>query len=95
MLLNENYTLGVIKEVGDRHVVLDVEGKEVNRALSEEEATQLHTYVLEQTNLLIPINKETNELFMELGSGEQWNELEMQELQGASDPLDEDHDSKA
>jgi hypothetical protein len=90
MLLNENIVLGIVKEVGDRHVVLDVEGGEVNRSLTEGEADELHQYLLDQVNLLIPIHKETHELFVD--TGDSWNEAEMEELVGASFPLDEEHD---
>lgn len=83
MLLGENFAIGIIKEVGDNDVVLSVDGEEITVDLSDEQAEELHQFLIEQDNFLIPINLETKELFLEMDS--KWNEEDLEELIGISD----------
>lgn len=82
MLLNSNYSLGIVKEVGNNDVVLDVDGKEVVLSLTNEGAQELQNYLTKQDNLLVPINLKTKELFLD--NNEKWPEEEMKELIGAA-----------
>ncbi|KMY52506.1 hypothetical protein AC623_20400 [Bacillus sp. FJAT-27231] len=83
MLLNNEISLAVIKEVGNQDVVLSVDGKEVELELTEEEAKELQNYLTEQDNFLVPIHVKTMKLFPEIS--EKWNEEDMAELVGASE----------
>jgi hypothetical protein len=81
-LKEEILFLGIVKEIGDQDAILIVNGNEVKVELSEETAEELHQYVLQQDNMLVPINLKTNELF--LTESESWNEEMMDELVEAS-----------
>ncbi|KAB2489657.1 hypothetical protein [Priestia endophytica] len=78
MLFNEKVTLGIIREIGDQEVILLVQGEKVMVPLSEEDAKELHQYVQVQKNWLVPIHRETHELFLE--HEDPWNEEDMEEL---------------
>jgi hypothetical protein len=84
LFLKEDFALGIVKEIGDQDAILIVNGNEVKVELSEETKTaeELHQYVLQQDNMLVPINLKTNELF--LTESESWNEEMMDELVEAS-----------
>lgn len=82
LFLKEDFALGIVKEIGDQDAILIVNGNEVKVELSEETAEELHQYVLQQDNMLVPINLKTNELF--LAESESWNEEMMDELVEAS-----------
>jgi hypothetical protein len=82
LFLKEDFALGIEKEIGDQDAILIVNGNEVKVELSEETAEELHQYVLQQDNMLVPINLKTNELF--LTESESWNEEMMDELVEAS-----------
>jgi hypothetical protein len=82
LFLKEDFALGIVKEIGDQDAISIVNGNEVKVELSEETAEELHQYVLQQDNMLVPINLKTNELF--LTESESWNEEMMDELVEAS-----------
>lgn len=83
MLLNENIALAVVKEVGEKHIVVAVNEEEYRMDLDQEMLEELQVKILEQDNLLIPFNTETHQLY--LYTDEQWYEETMEELIGASD----------
>lgn len=83
MLLNENIALAVVKEVGEKHIVVAVNEEEYCMDLEQDMFEELQVKILEQDNLLIPFNIESRQLY--LYSDKQWNEETMEELIGASD----------
>lgn len=78
LLFHEDIALGVIKEVGEGELVLLVKEEE------------LAVHVMNQENMLVPVNVKTHELFFD--TAERWNEEEMEELQRASERVGEDHE---
>lgn len=83
MFLKEDFTLGVVKEVGNDHVVLDVDDEEVTVHLSPIDAKDLQQHLITQDNLLVPIHRKTHELFLQ--PGETWKEADLEELTGLND----------
>ncbi|MFQ6340284.1 hypothetical protein ACLNAL_27690 [Bacillus sp. AF62] len=70
LLFREDIALGVIKEVGEGELILLVKEEE------------LAVHVMNQENMLVPINVKTHELFFD--TAERWNEEDMEELLEAS-----------
>lgn len=82
--------LGVIKEVGEGELVLLVKEEELTIKITREQEEELAVHVMNQENMLVPINVKTHELFFD--TAERWNEEEMEELQKASERVGEDHE---
>lgn len=87
MLLNENFVLGVVKEVGNHDVVLAVGDEEIVIKLADEEAEELQQYLIDQENLLVPVNIETRELYLNDAISE-WTETDLEELVDAAKSYD-------
>ncbi|MCU4970632.1 hypothetical protein OCD64_27250 [Bacillus toyonensis] len=90
LLFHENIVLGVIKEVGEGELVLLVKEEELTIKITREQEEELAVHVMNQENMLVPINVKTHELFFD--TAERWNEEEMEELQKASERVGEDHE---
>lgn len=82
--------LGVIKSIGEGEIVLLVKNEELTIQLTEEQEDELTLHVMNQENMLLPINVKTHELFFD--TSEKWNEEEMEELQKASERVGEGHE---
>ncbi|EOP17893.1 hypothetical protein AAHB52_01010 [Bacillus toyonensis] len=82
--------LGVIKEVGEGELVLLVKEEELTIKITREQEEELAVHVMNQENMLVPVNVKTHELFFD--TAERWNEEEMEELQKASERVGEDHE---
>lgn len=91
MLLRENFTLGVVKEVGNHDVVLVVGDEEITIELADEKAEELQQYLIDQENLLIPINIETREMYLN-DAIKEWPETALEELVDASKSYEEEED---
>ncbi|KAF2427327.1 hypothetical protein ACFRGK_06450 [Bacillus subtilis] len=85
---NKDIELGSIKEVGNSDVVLSVGEEEFVIELSEDEHQKLQQHIMNQDNLLVPINMKTKELFLNVDG--QWFEENMEELAGADERTEED-----
>ncbi|MDA1877451.1 MULTISPECIES: hypothetical protein [Bacillus] len=90
LLFREDITLGVIKEVGEGELVLLVKEEELTIKITREQEEELAVHVMNQENMLVPVNVKTHELFFD--TAERWNEEEMEELQKASERVGEDHE---
>ncbi|MED2984842.1 hypothetical protein P4311_26055 [Bacillus thuringiensis] len=90
LLFYEDIALGVIKEVGEGELVLLVKEEELTIKITREQEEELAVHVMNQENMLVPVNVKTHELFFD--TAERWNEEEMEELQRASERVGEDHE---
>ncbi|MCI3150192.1 hypothetical protein C5137_29550 (plasmid) [Bacillus cereus] len=90
LLFREDIALGVIKEVGEGEFVLLVKEEELTIKITREQEEELVVHVMNQENMLVPVNVKTHELFFD--TAEKWNEEEMEELQKASERVGEDHE---
>ncbi|WOA66584.1 hypothetical protein RVY75_29790 (plasmid) [Bacillus mycoides] len=90
LLFREDIALGVIKEIGEDEIVLLVKEEELTIKITREQVRELAIHVMNQENMLVPVNVKTHELFFD--TTERWNEEEMEELQKASERLGEDHE---
>ncbi|MEB9441902.1 hypothetical protein P4I98_27370 [Bacillus cereus] len=82
LLFREDIALGIIKEVGEGELVLLVKEEELTIKITREQEEELAVHVMNQENMLVPINVKTHELFFD--TAERWNEEEMEELVEAS-----------
>ncbi|MGF1438223.1 hypothetical protein ACQUW6_28975 [Bacillus thuringiensis] len=90
LLFREDIALGVIKEVGEGELVLLVKEDELTIKITREQEKELAVHVMNQENMLVPVNVKTHEIFFD--TAERWNEEEMEELQKASERVGEDHE---
>ncbi|MBC2683805.1 hypothetical protein HAU06_06375 [Bacillus toyonensis] len=90
LLFREDTALGVIKEVGEGELVLLVKEEELTIKITREQEEELAVHVMNQENMLVPVNVKTHEIFFD--TAERWNEEEMEELQKASERVGEDHE---
>lgn len=82
LLFREDIVLGVIKEVGEGELVLLVKEEELTIKITREQEEELAVHVMNQENMLVPVNVKTHELFFD--TAERWNEEDMEELLEAS-----------
>ncbi|PEU86231.1 MULTISPECIES: hypothetical protein, partial [Bacillus] len=75
LLFREDIVLGVIKEVGEGELVLLVKEEELTIKITREQEEELAVHVMNQENMLVPVNVKTHELFFD--TAERWNEEEM------------------
>ena len=90
LLFREDIALGVIKEIGEDEIVLLVKDEELVIKITKEQVRELAVHVMNQENMLVPVNVKTHELFFE--TAERWNEEEMEEIKKASERVGEDHE---
>ncbi|ASJ51779.1 MULTISPECIES: hypothetical protein [Bacillus cereus group] len=90
LLFHEDMALGVIKEIGEDDIVLLVKEEELTIKITREQVRELAVHVMNQENMLVPINVKTHELFFD--TAERWNEEEMKELQKASESVGEEYE---
>lgn len=91
MIFKQNYTLGLIKEVGEDDVLLSVDNEDVVVPLHEKNKVAVFEAV-EEGIYLLPYDKEKNELLMTVDEKtlyEVFPEIELDELKGATDDLEE------
>ncbi|MGE6599293.1 hypothetical protein [Bacillus proteolyticus] len=90
LLFHEDIALGVIKAIGEGELVLLVKEEELTIKITREQEEELAVHVMNQENMLVPVNVKTHELFFD--TNERWNEEDMEELQRASERVGEDHE---
>ncbi|QWG42375.1 hypothetical protein EXW35_29100 (plasmid) [Bacillus mycoides] len=90
LLFREDIALGVIKEIGEDEIVLLLKEEELTIKITREQVRELAIHVMNQENMLVPVNVKTHELFFD--TAERWNEEDMEELQRASERVGEDHE---
>ncbi|MGE6202977.1 hypothetical protein [Guptibacillus hwajinpoensis] len=87
LLSNQNYEMGVFKGFGERNeLVIEVGSQEYVLELNKEEIADVVYHLMHHENLLIPFNKETQQLV--LNSNPHYDEEEMEELMNISKGAD-------
>ncbi|KIV73500.1 hypothetical protein SZ39_1997 [Bacillus mycoides] len=82
LLFHKDIALGVIKAVGEGELILLVKDEELTIKITREQEEELAVHVMNQENMLVPVNVKTHELFFD--TAERWNEEDMEELVEAS-----------
>lgn len=88
-VFNKNYTLALIKEVGENDVLLSVNDQDFEIELNEDNKQAILDAVSEGI-FLVPFDSEKNELLMTVDDAvlyEVFPEIELDELEGATDDL--------
>ena len=91
-VFSHNYTLGLIKEVGEADVLVSVNGEDIEIELKESDREVLFHMVTENV-FLIPVDSITNELILNIDEAtmrEEFPEMELAELLGAAEEFDEE-----
>ncbi|PFS11370.1 hypothetical protein COK55_22840 [Bacillus cereus] len=65
LLFREDIELGVIKAVGEGELILLVKDEELTIPITREEEKELAVHVMNQENMLVPVNVKTHELFFD------------------------------
>lgn len=92
-VFTSDFTLGFIKEVGDNDILITVGEEDLIVELTEENREAVFQSV-EEGIYIVPYNKESNELLMNVDDEtlrEIFPEFELEELQGATDELPEEN----
>ena len=91
-VFSHNYTLGLIKEVGEADVLVSVNGEDIEIELKESDREVLLHMVTENV-FLVPVDSDTNELILNIDEAtmrEEFPEMELAELLGAAEEFDEE-----
>ena len=87
LLFDQNYEMGVFKGFGDKNdLIIEVGSQEYVLELNKEEIADVVYHLMHHENLLIPFNKETQQLV--LRSDQTYDEEEMDELMNISEGAD-------
>ncbi|MBJ8077281.1 hypothetical protein JDS92_18205 [Bacillus cereus group sp. N12] len=70
LLFHEDIVLGVIKEIGEGELVLLVKEEDLTIKITREQEEELAVHVMNQENMLVPVNVKTHELFFD--TAERW-----------------------
>lgn len=92
VVFSHNYTLGLIKEVGEEDVLISVNGEDIEIELKETDREVLLNMVTENV-FLVPVDSDTNELILNIEESviqEEFPEMDLTELIGAADEFDEE-----
>jgi len=90
---SNNLTLAVILEVGEDDVLLKVDNKEIEYKLSEKDKEEVFLAV-ENDAFILPFDREKNEIITDLDEEvirKLTPEFELEELQGVTDDIPEEH----
>lgn len=91
-VFSHNYTLGLIKEVGEESVLVSVNGEDIEIELKETDREVLFQMVTENV-FLVPVDSDTNELILNMDESavrEEFPEMELTELIGAAEEFEEE-----
>ena len=91
-VFSHNYTLGLIKEVGEESVLVSVNGEDIEIELKETDREVLFQMVMENV-FLVPVDSDTNELILNMDESavrEEFPEMELTELIGAAEEFEEE-----
>lgn len=91
-VFSHNYTLGLIKEVGEEDVLVSVNGEDIVIELKESDREVLLHMVTENV-FLVPVDSNTNELILNIDEAtmrEEFPEMELAELLGAAEEFDDE-----
>ena len=89
-VFSHNYTLGLIKEVGEEDVLVSVNGEDIEIELKESNREVLLNMVTENV-FLVPVDSDTNELILNMDESairEEFPEMELTELIGAAEEFE-------
>lgn len=91
-VFSHNYTLGLIKEVGEESVLVSVNGEDIEIELKETDREVLLNMVTENV-FLVPVDSDTKELILNMDESivrEEFPEMELTELIGAAEEFEEE-----
>ncbi|MGE6370743.1 hypothetical protein ACQKDB_16565 [Planococcus kocurii] len=91
-VFSHNYTLGLIKEVGEEDVLISVNGEDIEIELKETDREVLLNMVTENV-FLVPVDSDTNELILNMDESvvrQEFPEMDLTELIGAADGFEEE-----
>ena len=91
-VFSHNYTLGLIKEVGEDDVLISINGEDVEVALTKTDRETVLHMVMENI-YLVPVDADTNELILNVEDSvlrQSFPEMDLPELLGAAD--DDQHE---
>lgn len=91
-VFSHNYTLGLIKEVGEEDVLVSVNGEDIEIELKETDREVLLNMVTENV-FLVPVDSDTKELILNMDESivrEEFPEMELTELIGADEEFEEE-----
>ena len=91
-VFSHNYTLGLIKEVGEEDVLVSVNGEDLEIKLKESDREVLLQMMTENV-FLVPVDSDTNELILNMEESavrEEFPEMELAEMLGATKEFDEE-----
>lgn len=93
MIFKQDYTLGLIKEVGEDNVLLTVDDEDIVVPLHDKNRIAVFEAV-EEGIYLVPYDKKNNELLMTVDEKvlyEVFPEMELEEMKNATDDVPEEH----
>lgn len=91
-VFSHNYTLGLIKEVGEEDVLISVNGEDIEVVLKETDREVL-LHMMTENVFLVPVDSDTNELILNMEESavrEAFPEMELAELLGAAEEFDDE-----
>ncbi|WP_223643405.1 hypothetical protein [Planococcus sp. 4-30] len=91
-VFSHNYTLGLIKEVGEADVLVSINGEDIEIELKESDREVL-LHMMTENVFLVPVDSDTNELILNMEESavrEAFPEMELAELLGAAEEFDEE-----
>ena len=91
-IFSHNYTLGLIKEVGEEDVLVSVNGEDIVIELKESDREVL-LHIVTENVFLVPVDSDTNELILNIDEAtmrEEFPEMELAELLRAAEEFDEE-----
>ena len=91
-VFSHNYTLGLIKEVGEDDVLISVNGKDIEVELTDSDRETVLLMMTENI-YLVPVDADTNQLILNVEESvlrEEFPEMELAELSGAAEEFDEE-----
>lgn len=91
-VFSHNYTLGLIKEVGEDDVLISVNGKDIEVELTDSDRETVLLMMTENI-YLVPVDADTNQLILKVEESvlrEEFLEMELAELSGAAEEFDEE-----
>lgn len=92
-IFSNNFTLGLIKEVGDKDILLSVNDKDIEVSLTDENREDIFQAVQDDI-FIIPFNLETNEIMTDINDEdlkELYPEYELEELKDATENIPDEH----
>jgi hypothetical protein len=91
-VFSHDYTLGFIKEVGEEDVLISINGEDTEVKLTDADREAVLQMASENV-FMVPVNASTKELLLNVDDSilrEEFPEMDLPELFGAADDMDEE-----